>query len=217
VFVTAVFREEPFVKRGYEVGGVDYFTKPFDPDLLRLKMSIYASFRQKAAILKERERQIEEAEGLLSAGRKLSAILESLPVGVLIADTHGCICQINDEVSRICKATELIKKDAYGDILDWWDSSGQTFKDERGPLARALRLGVSSHNVLLQIRCLDDSSKTISCSTSPLLGLDAQIMGAVIVIQDVTEPRRIGAELENRITRLVSLGVELEQSIARTG
>src|SRR5215472_13762514 len=37
VFVTAVFVEDPHIKRGYEVGGVDYFTKPFDPDLLRLK------------------------------------------------------------------------------------------------------------------------------------------------------------------------------------
>ncbi len=30
VFITAVFNEDPYVKRGYEVGGVDYFTKPFD-------------------------------------------------------------------------------------------------------------------------------------------------------------------------------------------
>src|SRR5688572_22590742 len=29
VFITAVYHEDPYVKRGYEVGGVDYFTKPF--------------------------------------------------------------------------------------------------------------------------------------------------------------------------------------------
>ncbi len=215
VFVTAVFREDPFVKRGYEVGGIDYFTKPFDPELLRLKMSIYASFRQKAAILRERERQVRETEELLSAGRKLSAVLEGLPAGILISDTHGRICQINDEVSRICNAVELIKNDAYGDILGWWDSSGQTLKGQDGPLARALRLGESSHNHLLQIECLDGASKTISSSTSPLFGLDAEVVGAVIVIQDVTESRRIGADLENRIARLLSLGVELEQSMVR--
>jgi PAS domain S-box-containing protein len=206
VFITAVFRDDPFVKRGYEVGGVDYFAKPFDPDLLRLKMSIYASFRQKAAILKERERQIRETEELLSAGRKLTAVLESLPAGILISDTHGRICQINDEVSRICRATEVLENDAYGDILEWWDASGQT---------RALRSGQSSHNDLLQIRCVDGTLKTISASTSPLFGLDAQVVGAVIMIQDVTESRKIGAELEDRIARLVSLGVEVEQSIVR--
>src|SRR5262245_49549160 len=32
VFITAVYREDPHLKRGYQVGGVDYFTKPFDPE-----------------------------------------------------------------------------------------------------------------------------------------------------------------------------------------
>ena len=85
VFITAVYREDPYVKRGYAVGGIDYFTKPFDPDLLRLKMGIYSSFRQKAAVLRERELRMVETEELLKAGRKLSAVLESLPVGILIA------------------------------------------------------------------------------------------------------------------------------------
>jgi response regulator RpfG family c-di-GMP phosphodiesterase len=117
VFITAVYHEDPHVKRGYEVGGVDYFSKPFDPELLRLKMGIYSSFRQKAAVLREREQHIRETEELLAAGRKLSALLESLPVGVLIADVDGRICQTNDEVSRICKATETINHDDYGELI----------------------------------------------------------------------------------------------------
>ena len=45
IFVTAHFQEDPHVKRGYAVGAVDYFSKPFDPDILRLKVGVYASFR----------------------------------------------------------------------------------------------------------------------------------------------------------------------------
>jgi PAS domain-containing protein len=176
-------------------------------------MSIYASFRQKAAILKEREKQIRETEELLSAGKKLSAVLESLPVGVLIADNHGRICQINHEVSRIFNAVDLVKKDAYGDILGWWEASGHTFKDPQGPLFRAINLGESSHNDLLNLECLNGTSKAIMTSTSPLFGLDEQVVGAVIVIQDVTEQRKIGADLQDRIRRLVSVGVEIEQSL----
>jgi hypothetical protein len=37
----------------------------------------------------------------------------------------------------------------------------------------------------------------------------------VVVLQDVSESKQIERELENRITRLISLGVELVQS-ART-
>ena len=213
VFITAVYHEDPYVKRGYEAGGVDYFTKPFDPDLLRLKMTIYCSFRQRAAVLKEREDQLRETEELLKAGRKLSAVLESLPVGVLIADTDGRICQTNDEVSRICKATEVIEHDAYGEVLGWWSSSGHQIKDANVPLARALHTGESSHNHKLQITCFDGSAKTILSSASPLFGLDGQIVGAVVVIKDMTESQRIEEEFESRVAKLVSLGVELEQSL----
>ena len=46
IFVTAVYQDDPFVKRGYEVGGIDYFSKPFDPEILRMKIAAYAAFRQ---------------------------------------------------------------------------------------------------------------------------------------------------------------------------
>ncbi len=214
VFITAVFKEDPFVKRGYEAGGLDYFTKPFDPDLLRLKMSVYSSFRHKAAVLAEREQQIRETEQLMKAGRKLAAVLESLPVGVLISDVQGRICQVNEEVSRMLKSVDILKNDAYGEMLGWWDSKDQALKDPGGALARALRSGEPSHNEVTQIRCFDGSSKTIRISASPLLGLAGDVVGAVIVINDLTEPRKIEAELETRIARLVSLGVELEQATA---
>lgn len=46
IFITAIFRDDPHVKRGYEVGAIDYFTKPFDPEILKLKVGIYSAFRR---------------------------------------------------------------------------------------------------------------------------------------------------------------------------
>lgn len=209
VFVTAVYHEDPHVRRGYSAGGVDYFTKPFDPDLLRLKVGIYASFRARLA---DRERQLRETQALLETGRKLSGLLENLPVGVFIADVHGRICQANEEVSRILKSTDLINADSYGAILGWWDAAGQLIKDGRGPLSRALH-GNVSHNELMQIRCLDGATKTVLVSASPLFGIDRAIVGAVVVMQDLSESKQIERDLEHRITQLVSLGVELQHSV----
>lgn len=211
IFITAIYREDPFVRRGYESGAIDYFGKPFDPEILKMKVAIYVSHREKELLLKEREKRIRETEELLQTGRKLSSILESLPVGVLIADSEGRICQTNDEVSRILKSMDATTNDNYGELLGWWDENGQLLKDSKGPLIRALT-GVSTHNEMLKITCLDGTHKTINCSASPLMGLNNQIMGAGIIIQDVTESKKIEEDLENRIMKLISLGVEFEQS-----
>jgi CheY-like chemotaxis protein len=214
VFVTAVYHEDPFIKHGYDVGGVDYFTKPFDPDLLKLKIKIYSSFRQKAELLRARELHVRESEEILETGRKLSSFLEGLPVGVLVADVSGRICQSNDELARIFRSSELVGHDEYGALLGWWDAGGHMIKDDNGPLARAL-LGHSARNLSLELLALDGTRVSLSCSASPLHGSRGEIAGAVIVLRDITEPRRIEKDFEDRVARLLSAGLQLEQSVHR--
>lgn len=211
IFITAIYTEDPYVKRGYQVGGVDYFTKPFDPEILKLKVDVYATFRRKAQFLREREQHLRETEKLLQVGRKLASVLESLPVGVLIADTEGMIFQATETVFRIFGAIEQTERDAYGRLLSWWDENGQTLRGSSGPVARALA-GQVSHSERLQIACFDGTLKTLVASASPLRGLDGQIVGAVVLLQDVTEKKQIEEALEERVTRLISLGVELEET-----
>jgi len=215
IFVTAVFNEDPHVKRGYAVGGIDYFSKPFDPDILRLKLRVYASFRTRENVLRQREFHLRESEELLRVGRKLSSVLESLTVGVLIADIDGRICQTTEEVSRILKSTEAAGGDDYGVILGWWDRAGRMIKSAGGPLARAIHEGTTSHSEPTEITCLDGSKKTILVSASPLRGLDNRLVGGVILVQDMTEPKRIESALAERVSRLIGLGVELEESAVR--
>lgn len=214
IFITAIYKEDPFVRKGYEMGAVDYFGKPFDPEVLKRKIAIYATFRQRADVLKERERQLRESEELLKAGRKLTAVLESLPVGVLIADEEGSICQSNDEVSRILKSTGATVRDAYGEILGWWDKKGKMIKDESGPLYKALHQGLTTHNHELTIVCLDGDLKELVVSASPLSGSHDHIAGAVVLIQDVTESKKIEEDFEQKIAKLISLGLELQQTSA---
>lgn len=214
IFITAVYQDDPFVKRGYEVGGIDYFNKPFDPDILRMKLAAYAGFRLREELLRERELHIRESEELVRVGRKLSALLESLPVGVLVADVEGRICQSTETAQRILKA-DLMDGDSYGELVGWWDCAGQMIKDQHGPLARALRAGETTHSEPLAIRCLDGTAKTILASVSPLRGLDGRTIGAVVLIRDVTEAKKIEEDLAQRVTKLIGLGVELEESTAQ--
>ncbi len=216
IFVTAVYGEHPFVRKGYEVGGIDYFSKPFDPEILKTKVGIYASFRTREKVLQERERHVRESEELLRVGRKLSAALEGLRVGVLIADTEGRICQSTQEMASILKSTELLESDCYGRLLGWWDDAGRMIRSEVGPLAKALREGETSHSAPIELACMDGSAVTVIASACPLHGLDRRLVGAVILIRDVTESRQVGEALEQRVTRLIGgAGLALEESAAR--
>ena len=214
VFVTAVYQEDPYMKKGYAVGGIDYFGKPFDPDILKLKIAIYASFRRKADLLKQRELHVQQSEELVRVGRRLSGLLESLPVGVLIADQDGRICQGTEEVGRILDSDGAAKAGAYGEFLGWWDSSGRFIKEERGPLWRALQ-GEASNVHLMEIASLQGAAKMIQVSASPLRGLDGAIVGAVVLLQDMTRKHSLEKDLQDRVTKIIELGVELEESIDR--
>ena len=213
IFVTAVYQDDPFVKKGYAVGAIDYFSKPFDPEILRLKVAAYAAFRIKAQLLREREVHIKESEEMLKVGRKLSSVLDSLPVGILIADLDGRICQTTESVARILNQKQPAHTDSYGEMLGWWDSAGQMIKDRNGPLGRALA-GESSDGKPLLIQCLDGNVKTVLVSASPLRGLEGRMVGAVVLICDLTEAKQIEASLTQRVTRLINLGVELQESVA---
>lgn len=206
IFITAICTEDPSVRQGYEVGAVDYFSKPFDPDVLRRKVKVYASFQQKVNLLMEKERQLAETQELLRAAREHASALETLNVGVMISDAEGRICQTNETVLRILKSVDQAKDDSYGAFLAWWDHDGRLLKNHDGPLLRALTKGEISHHETVEIRCFDETTKSISTSASPLRDRNGKIVGAVVVIRDITAHRKSDEEIEKRIVHLVSGG-----------
>ena len=41
IFLSAVNTHKKFITKGYRSGGIDYVTKPFDPDILLLKVKTF--------------------------------------------------------------------------------------------------------------------------------------------------------------------------------
>ena len=87
VMVTAIFREDPQILKGYAVGAIDYVAKPFDPDILKAKVGVYANL-----YLKSRQNaSLQEAERLLRDEGNAQIILETMPIGVIVFDRSGAI------------------------------------------------------------------------------------------------------------------------------
>jgi signal transduction histidine kinase len=58
IFLTAYDRNEVAVSKGYALGAVDYLVKPFVPEILKAKVSVFVELYRKG----ERLRQLERAE-----------------------------------------------------------------------------------------------------------------------------------------------------------
>lgn len=199
IFITAIYKEEPFVRKGYELGAVDYFSKPFDPEILRTKVAIYGTFRQKEDLLRERERQAREGEELISAGHKISTFLKKSPVAILIVDVEGRVVQTSGNVARVCGVQEPSDFTAYEGVLGW--HSKESMRKSHGVVAKALQHGETSLNEAIELLCWDGSLKRVMCSTSPLFNLRHEIRGAVAVIHDLTEQKLVEEDIRNRILK----------------
>jgi CheY-like chemotaxis protein len=207
VFITAVYNEDPYIKQGYKAGAVDYFSKPFDAEILKVKVGIYASFRQKADFLRERERQLRASEELREVAHKLWAMMDTLRVGVIMTDTAGKVCRINSEVHSLCDAAPHAGEFSI-QSLGWWDASGNLIDGELAALTAALNAGESSHNEVIELKCVDGTSRTVLCSASPVHERGGAVSGAVLVFQDLTDRKAIERDLDQHIAKLASAPAE---------
>jgi PAS domain S-box-containing protein len=82
VFLTAARDDVPTVARGYGVGAVDYVLKPFDPELLRSKVLVFAE-------LEASRRALKRSEALLSGA------FQAAPIGKTVLDVNGRIIRSN--------------------------------------------------------------------------------------------------------------------------
>lgn len=79
IFLTAHYREDEHAVIGYDVGAVDYLTKPFNPAVLRSKVNVFVDLFRKTRALAEMNRTLLAAEEALRlANMELAARNEAL-------------------------------------------------------------------------------------------------------------------------------------------
>jgi signal transduction histidine kinase len=70
IFITAYSNDEDHIFTGYKMGGVDYIYKPINPELLRVKVSVFVELYTKNLQLQQQEKK------LLSINRSLQKEIE---------------------------------------------------------------------------------------------------------------------------------------------
>ncbi len=73
IFLSAVNTHKRFVAKGYTSGGIDYVTKPFDPDILLLKVKTFYRLSEQTRQLNAMEKNLREE---IELRKKAESVLE---------------------------------------------------------------------------------------------------------------------------------------------
>jgi PAS domain S-box-containing protein len=98
IFLTALSRDAAHIFKGYAHGAVDYLLKPFDPEILRSKVSVFVDLflkeqqiQRQSALLRQKEREALERQSELRYRR----LLDSLPETMWAARPDGMLYYAN--------------------------------------------------------------------------------------------------------------------------
>jgi len=75
--------------------------------------------------------------------------------------------------------------DQYIEYKGWWTNTGKRIEAREWALACAIEKGEISLNEVIDIECFDGSRKTILNSAVPIRDTNNEIIGAIVVNQDI--------------------------------
>jgi CheY-like chemotaxis protein len=114
IFLTAAIAqpEQPFLS--YAVGAVDYLAKPFDPGVLKAKVSVFVDLYLKASQLREQAELlggrplVDQLSGRLEAVEETAAALRQLPAVSRDPETAELAAQLAGRVGRLRDALDAL-------------------------------------------------------------------------------------------------------------
>ncbi|HEY9754904.1 MAG TPA: ATP-binding protein [Oculatellaceae cyanobacterium] len=140
IFVTAMLRDDADAFKGYSVGAVDYIMKPFQPEIVRSKVSVFVDLFQKTEEIKRQAEQIREIEKkefqsriafaekqtqlererAESEKRIFKALVEHAPMGIARLDEEHEITELNDVIAeQLGLSKEMSRGKKLFELVDW--------------------------------------------------------------------------------------------------
>ncbi len=157
----------------------------------------------------EERKLIEEA--LLHQQNLLKKVLETIPVGVWVVNDKGQVIVANDASEELWEgkkySTNYFLKDYSGFNIE----SNEKLKLHDWPLSQALDNGETTINKVLEIECFTGKRKIILNSAAPIYDKHKKIIGGVSVSQDISDIKKIEANLKSALEELQRSNKELEQ------
>ena len=156
-------------------------------------------------LMQELRRRNQLARSVARNEQLLRQVLDTLPVGVWVADRQGNLVLDNAASKHIWGDSRAKDGQHAAHLKGWRADSGKALEAADWGMARALASGESSRNEVLDIECLDGSRKTILQSAAPIVSAEGEIVGGVAVDEDITERRTLADTLRESEARYQAL------------
>ena len=134
IFITAHDYDEDYVFKGYKMGGVDYIYKPINPQLLRVKVSVFVELYRKNHQLVQHEKK------LLAANRSLQREIEERKaseekvrlLNAQLVENNAHLKEVNEELDRFAYVASHDLQEPLRKIMVFSDKilMGNTYNKE---------------------------------------------------------------------------------------
>jgi len=178
IFVTAVFKSDEFVREGFEIGAVDYLTKPIDDNQLLNKITLYLKL-------------FDQNNRLLQSEKRFYDIAQSIGDGIYTLDTNNKTTFINEEALRILgyEYSELIDKEIH-DYIHYKDIENKPILSKDCNVHKSILNGEVYREDSEYLIKKNGSFIPVSIVSKPLY-VKSDIVGTVTVFRDKTYQNKI--------------------------
>ena len=221
IFLTAISKDEQYVFEGYSVGAVDYLAKPFQPDILRSKVSVFVDLYLKQKQLSEqqvllrasevRELELKHKLEITESEARFAEIVGSAMDAIIVFDADCQVSLFNAAAERMFGIPahealdhdvrtlfpEALRQQALDDICNV--SSGVEHGESASPAEHilaftGLRAGGEEFPIEATASCLDVRGKRTY----------------TMIVRDISERKRAEAELKAQTDSLAKAMTELK-------
>lgn len=187
IFITAIFKQEEFIAKGFSLGAVDYMTKPLDDNLLINRIKLYLDvFTQK-----------ENAENTL---QMFYDITQGIGDGLYVLNSNGTLDFINDvALQMLGYSWDELESRPIHDVIHRYDRTGARVMAKDCPIHRVFhdqKIRRIDEDVLLR---KDGTFLSVSTIATPIIknGIAKQV---VTLFRDISKEIQLKSLQEKNLS-----------------
>ena len=152
-------------------------------------------------------------EALRQERSRLSIIMDTSPVGIVILDRDGDITYSNARGVQILQLSkdDITQRTYNAPLWKITDVEGNDFPMEELPFAKVQATGKPCYNVQHGIEAADGHRIILSINAAPLFGADAKFDGMIASIEDISEAKQNEGKIRQQNKELIELNASKDK------